>query len=72
MSNFLQTWTCENGGRIVIQIPENSTRDDLLAMKEFIDVVIEHRFKFMKEEKRDETDKRPDEGQQNTDHATRS
>lgn len=69
MSNFLQTWTCENGGKIIIQIPENATRDDLLAMKEFIDVVIEHRFKFM-EERQNEADERPDEGQQNTDHTT--
>ena len=70
MSNFLQTWTCENGGKIIIQIPENATRDDLLAMKEFVDVVIKHRFKFIEEEKQDETDRTTDERQQNTDHTT--
>ena len=50
MNSFMQVWTCENGGTISIRIPDGATRDDLLAVKEFIDVIIKHRFKFVNEE----------------------
>lgn len=40
MNYFVQLYTCESGaiGRIII--PEDATEDDLLALKEVLDIVV--------------------------------
>ena len=45
MNYFVQSYTCESGaiGRIII--PENATEDDLLAFKDFLDIVVRVRLK---------------------------
>ena len=40
MNYFIQTYTCESGEIEKIVIPENATEDDLLALKEILDIVV--------------------------------
>lgn len=40
-----QDYTCESGGLAQIIIPRNATKDDLLALKEIFEVLIERKFK---------------------------
>lgn len=48
MNYFVQSYTCESGaiGRIVI--PENATEDDLLAFKDFLEIIVRERLKRLK------------------------
>lgn len=41
-----QDYTCENGGLAQIIIPKNATEDDLLALREIFEVLIERKFKM--------------------------
>ena len=40
MNNFIQSYICESGAIGKIIIPENATKDDLLAFKELLDIVV--------------------------------
>ena len=40
-----QNYTCENGELAQIIIPRNATKDDLLALREIFEVLIERKFK---------------------------
>ena len=41
-----QDYTCENGELAQIIIPRNATKDDLCALREIFDVLIERKFKM--------------------------
>lgn len=41
-----QDFTCENGELAQIIIPRMATKDDLLALREIFDVLIERKFKM--------------------------
>ena len=41
-----QDYTCENGGLAQIIIPRNATKDDLCALREMFEVLIERKFKL--------------------------
>lgn len=41
-----QDYTCENGELAQIIIPRNATKDDLLALREILEVLIERSFKM--------------------------
>ena len=45
MNYFVQSYTCENGAIGKIIIPEDATKDELLAFKEFLDIVVRVRLK---------------------------
>lgn len=40
-----QDYTCESGGLAQIIIPRNATKDDLFALREIFEVLIERKFK---------------------------
>ena len=44
-NNHIQTYTCENGARAKFIIPENASRDDLLALKKIVNEIIEQKVK---------------------------
>lgn len=45
MNYFVLTYTCDSGANGRIIIPENATEDDLLAFKDFLDIVVRERLK---------------------------
>lgn len=45
MNYFVQSYTCESGAIGKIIIPEDATKDELLALKEFLDIVVRVRLK---------------------------
>lgn len=45
MNYFVQSYTCESGAIGKIIIPEDVTKDELLALKEFLDIVVRVRLK---------------------------
>lgn len=50
MNRYTNQYTCESGDVIILAIPENATENDLLGLKEFVDVIMERHFKFEREE----------------------
>ena len=59
MNYFIQSYTCESGAIGKIIIPENATEDDLLAFKDFLDIIIRERLKRLEkpqERSENETD----------------
>ena len=44
-NNHIQTYTCENGARAKFIIPENASKDDLLALKKIVNEIIEQKVK---------------------------
>ena len=54
MNYFVQLYTCESGAIGKIIIPEDATEDDLLAFKDFLDIVVRERLKRL--EKPQESD----------------
>ncbi len=49
MNYYSQNYSCENGAIAKILIPEDATEDDLLGLREFLDVILERKFKISKE-----------------------
>lgn len=45
MNYYVQLYTCESGKIGKIIIPEDATEDDLLAFKDFLDIVVRERLK---------------------------
>lgn len=50
MTRLTNQYTCESGDVIILSIPENATKNDLLGLKEFIEVIMERHFKFKRKE----------------------
>ena len=48
MNYFIQSYTCESGAIGKIIIPDNATKDDLLAFKDFLDIIVRERLKRLK------------------------
>lgn len=48
---YVQSYTCENGTIAKIIIPEQATQDDLIGIREMLDVVIQRHFKAESEGK---------------------
>ena len=43
---YIQEYTCENGAIAKIMIPEDATKDDLLGIMEFLDVILKRKYKI--------------------------
>lgn len=43
---YAQEYTCENGAIAKILIPEDATKDDVLGIREFIDVILKRKYKI--------------------------
>lgn len=54
MNYFIQLYTCESGEIGKIIIPENATKDDLLAFKDFLDIVVRERLKRLEKQQESE------------------
>lgn len=48
-----QDYTCENGELAQIIIPRNATKDDLCALREMLEILIERKFKVADNEQRE-------------------
>ena len=48
MNYFIQSYTCESGAIGKIIIPDNATKDDLLAFKDYLDIIVRERLKRLK------------------------
>ena len=46
----VQKYTCESGEDAAISIPENATRDDILGIKELLNVIAVRKFKITEDE----------------------
>lgn len=54
--NFhIQNYTCESGALAKFVIPDNATADDLLGIKELLDIVIKRKFKVCGDAERTES-----------------
>ena len=51
-----QDYTCDNGKLAQIIIPRNATKDDLLALREMLEVLIERKFKRRADDEQREAD----------------
>ena len=47
---FIQSYTFENGKVAKIIIPENASKDDLLALRDMLDIVLRRKFKLKDED----------------------
>lgn len=47
---FIQSYTFENGKVAKIIIPENASKDDLLALRDMLDIVLKRKFKLKNED----------------------
>lgn len=56
MNYFVQSYTCESGAIGKIIIPEDATRDELLALKEFLDIVVRVRLKRLEKPQESEVE----------------
>lgn len=52
---YSQSYTCENGSIARINIPSTATRDDLLGIRDLLDITIKRRFKINIEEEDHDT-----------------
>ena len=43
MQNLLK-WTCENGNEAKLSVPDNITKDDLLAIAETYELTLKHKY----------------------------
>lgn len=55
MNYFIQ-YTCESGAIGKIMIPENATKDDLLAFKGFLDIIVRERLKRIEKSQESEAE----------------
>ena len=56
MNYFIQSYTCESGAIGKIIIPDNATKDDLLAFKDFLDIIVREQLKRLKKSQESEAD----------------
>ncbi len=47
---FIQSYTFENGKVAKIIIPENASKDDLLALRDMLDIILKRKFKLKNED----------------------
>ena len=50
ISYTYQRFNCERGGKLELMIPENPTKDDLLGIREFLNLILKRRYKMEDED----------------------
>lgn len=50
MNNYVMSWVCHDGSLARVIIPETADDDDLLAIREFYDVITKRHFKKQTED----------------------
>lgn len=48
---YVQNYTCENGQLARLVIPENATKNDLMGLKELLEIILKYHYTQSKERK---------------------